>query len=156
KTKLFLPNYKYLNLSSSHSASAWDVLGRHGDVFIPSSHLDRYGLPRGLETTVEGYDSYPPSVFYQLHCLKSIRKHYSALQSNTPLVDPVENHVDHCFDYLRQAIMCSADMTLEKARVEPDGHRRKVDGWGTTHQCRNWGQVLKIVAERSPPQIPYS
>ncbi|KAK1751045.1 hypothetical protein QBC47DRAFT_434797 [Echria macrotheca] len=153
KTKLFQPDYKFWNLSSSHSASAWDVLGRHGDVYIPSSQLDQFGLPRGLETKVDGYDSFPLSVFHQLHCLKSIRKHYAALQSDTPLVDSVDNHVDHCFDYLRQAIMCSADMTLEKARVEPDGHRRRVDGWGTTHQCRNWGKVLEIVAERRPTRV---
>ncbi|KAK4444362.1 hypothetical protein QBC34DRAFT_498378 [Podospora aff. communis PSN243] len=148
KSKPFLPDYKYWNLSSSHSASAWDVLGRHGDVLIPSSDLDGYGLPRGLETSVDGYDGFPLSAFHQLHCLKSIRKHYVALQSNTPIVDSVDNHVDHCFDYLRQAIMCSADMTLEKARVDPDGHRRRVDGWGTMHKCRDWGRVREIVEER--------
>ncbi len=32
--------------------------------------------------------------------------------------------------------MCFGDMTLEGARVEEDGSREQVDGWGVEHQCR--------------------
>lgn len=74
-----------------------------------------------------------------------IRKHYAALFNKVILNDPVDNHIEHCFDYLRQSIMCAADMTIEQARVDSDGHRRAVDGWKTTHQCREWGKVLEAV-----------
>lgn len=52
-------------------------------------------------------------------------------------------HLPHCFDYLRQAIMCSGDTSLEEAIVVPGLQSgglptRNVDGWGVTHLCRNW------------------
>lgn len=48
------------------------------------------------------------------------------------------DHVDHCFDYLRQSIMCSSDTTLEW--IMKDG--REVDGWGVTHVCRNFKELF--------------
>lgn len=50
------------------------------------------------------------------------------------------NHMFHCMDYLRQTILCNADLTVEwealtvKERL-PTGH---IDGYGITHQCRDW------------------
>lgn len=50
------------------------------------------------------------------------------------------NHMFHCMDYLRQTILCNADLTIEwealtvKERL-PTGH---IDGYGVTHQCRDW------------------
>lgn len=61
--------------------------------------------------------------------------------------DHVASHPDHCFDYLRQAIICSADLTLEKARVDDDGHRRATDGWGTEHNCKKWNKVEQVKLE---------
>lgn len=49
-----------------------------------------------------------------------------------------DDHISHCFDYLRQAIMCAGDSTLEWPRIESDGRRFAVDGWGVQHQCRDW------------------
>lgn len=57
-------------------------------------------------------------------------------------------HTGHCFDYLRQALICAADMTLEWAAEVPPGHMPfTVDGWGITHQCRNWNEVIGWVLE---------
>ena len=64
-------------------------------------------------------------------------------------------HVAHCFDYVRQGIMCAGDLTLESAAEFPDkwlegisedlirekyGDRRPVlvDGWGIEHRCRSF------------------
>ena len=58
-----------------------------------------------------------------------------------PHVQP--DHVGHCFDYLRQALMCAGDMTIEHAREPPLGQKRlTTDGWGVTHQCRNWDEMM--------------
>lgn len=54
------------------------------------------------------------------------------------LLDPQEGHIHHCFDYLRQALMCAGDMTVEWPREEDDGSRFAFDGWGVTHQCKSW------------------
>lgn len=40
----------------------------------------------------------------------------------------------HCFDYLRQAILCAGDMTLEGESRELEG---QTDGWGYEHVCKN-------------------
>lgn len=60
-------------------------------------------------------------------------------------VDPASMkgiHLNHCFDYLRQAVMCSADMSLEKARIDEHGKLElAVDGWGVEHKCRSWDAV---------------
>jgi len=51
------------------------------------------------------------------------------------------SHVAHCFDYLRQAILCAADPALEAPAVM-QGHLG-VDGWGDMHQCRDIGAVFE-------------
>jgi hypothetical protein len=47
----------------------------------------------------------------------------------------------HCFDYLRQALMCASDTTLETLRQNGDRVLASVNGWGTTHECKNFEQV---------------
>ena len=59
-------------------------------------------------------------------------------------------HIYHCFDYIRQAIMCNADTTLEKARVVDGEIVRGVDGWGVAHECRDYDSIFAFAeAHRS-------
>lgn len=52
-------------------------------------------------------------------------------------------HLGHCFDYLRQSIMCAGDTALEKAVVDADGVvKPAVDGWGVVHECRSWDAIF--------------
>lgn len=53
-------------------------------------------------------------------------------------------HTRHCFEYLRQSLMCSADSTIEPAGSRVDGFL----GWGFRRQCRNY-EELKNWAEES-------
>ena len=47
-------------------------------------------------------------------------------------------HMDHCFNYLRQAIECFADSTIEWAKINEHGQRQGIQGWGIPHdECRN-------------------
>ncbi|OCT46843.1 hypothetical protein CLCR_02190 [Cladophialophora carrionii] len=51
-------------------------------------------------------------------------------------------HARHCFDYLRQSIMCAGDVSYESAIVLPDGRLIDgVDGWGDWHMCRSWDTI---------------
>jgi len=47
----------------------------------------------------------------------------------------VAHHTAHCFDYLRQSIMCNADTSLE-------GKTEAGPGWGSKHQCKDYDEVL--------------
>lgn len=64
-------------------------------------------------------------------------------------LDPVEevsqevvHHTVHCFDYLRQSIMCAADTSLE-------GKTEAGPGWGSTHECADYDALLEWANERS-------
>lgn len=56
-------------------------------------------------------------------------------------------HLDHCFDYLRQAVMCAGDMTLEPAVEYKEIGRKGVAGWDVEHNCRSF-QAMKDFAEQ--------
>ena len=53
-------------------------------------------------------------------------------------------HLRHCFDYLRQALLCAADSTLEPWSEELGG----VTGWGVERVCRDYGELKGWVEER--------
>lgn len=64
------------------------------------------------------------------------------------------DHVTHCFDYLRQAIMCSGDTTLEESTIVPGLDvggipTRNTDGWGMTHLCRDWEIIWEFARDHS-------
>lgn len=96
-------------------------------------------------------DIYDVSLFHQIHCLTHVRTYLYTMQASLNqtnphstyeiLLKPQEDHVEHCFDYLRQALMCAGDVTLEWPREEADGRRFAVDGWGVEHQCKSWVSV---------------
>jgi hypothetical protein len=91
---------------------------------------------------------YSVALFHQLHCLGAIRDHYwklldSILNHDEKLQDLAEtlkssHHINHCYDYIRQSLQCSGDMSLEWPRTEHDGRRFVVDGWNIPHQCKSW------------------
>jgi hypothetical protein len=51
------------------------------------------------------------------------------------LEQEVAHHSAHCFDYIRQSIMCNADTSLE-------GKTEAGPGWGSTHECKDYDAVL--------------
>ncbi|KAI1409258.1 hypothetical protein F5Y13DRAFT_193498 [Hypoxylon sp. FL1857] len=92
------------------------------------------------------------AVFHQLHCLHAIVvAYYDALMSpplaNLTDIPDFDNstatriapfHIRHCFDYIRQALMCAADTSLEVL----DQETHLTNGWGQPKQCRNYEQVF--------------
>lgn len=163
-TVIFEEDEIYAAASSPDTNDVWDNLMPPGEGFVLVGNPEKYGLRPGLPS-VNGPDRYPVSVFHQLHCLGMIRESYnSALLGVRPHSQDDENFPDelahesnredigHCFDYIRQALMCSADMTIEWAMEMPDGKPPSaVDGWGIPHTCRNWNDVLKWMAEHRSP-----
>lgn len=68
-------------------------------------------------------------------------------------IDPSHNsfHTPHCFNYLRQVILCNLDSTLEGS----GDHNGPPDGSGQTHTCRNrqesidWLEMRKVDGTQS-------
>ena len=87
------------------------------------------------------------SMVHQLHCLDVIRVGY--LKNGTGTHD----HIDHCLKYLRQAVLCLADTTMEDVVTGwRDGHLSRHDvqgGAGNLHRCRDWTAVRRYMLDHT-------
>ncbi|KAL5486152.1 hypothetical protein ACEPAI_7196 [Sanghuangporus weigelae] len=83
------------------------------------------------------------SMFHQLHCIEKMRR---ALDSPD---DPVATipHLQHCMNYIRQMVMCGADLTLEPDGFDETNNRSGATGVGVAHRCRDWSVVYDTVKE---------
>ncbi|KAK5736621.1 hypothetical protein LTR17_007278 [Elasticomyces elasticus] len=113
------------------------------------SHLGP-GLPS--PSNKPGEEIYGVSLFHQLHCVMHIRHHLWSLEqaatdnNATALHDLAKgnDHINHCFDFVRQALMCNADLTLEWPRsIQDEGKTGFVDGNNIPHQCKDWTEIYK-------------
>ena len=75
------------------------------------------------------------ALFHQLHCLARIRRAMAERHAS--------EHVHHCFNYLRQAILCEANPTIEP--VIPILGRRSVNG-EIPRTCRDWTAAYALAA----------
>lgn len=104
---------------------------------------------------------YTLSSVHQLHCLVSrfniildstrvdirqwsLRRTMYSMTRNASLEFVDERHVRHCFDYLRQSLMCAADTTLEPVDPVLGG----VTGWGVVRNCRRYNDLKSWAEDR--------
>ncbi|KAL2045930.1 hypothetical protein ABVK25_011926 [Lepraria finkii] len=107
-------------------------------------------IPNGLgyvKDTNTAINTSVLSAFHQLHCLYTVRRALYSKASEGSLEEfdlgkERKPHVAHCFDYLRQGILCSADSSIEPAVDTVDGFL----GAGFPRQCRDF-EELKDWAE---------
>ncbi|CZS93460.1 uncharacterized protein RCO7_10550 [Rhynchosporium graminicola] len=124
---------------------AWDELVpvKHGLFALADPY--RYDLQPGHEDkNDENVAWFGVAVFHQLHCLRALRDTVRQLKTGQPARDwGGPDHLEHCLDYIRQGLMCSADTTIEwpvfvKNESGKDG---PITGEGIEHQCRDWNAV---------------
>ena len=105
-----------------------------------------------LPTPLKGYPdhTFTTSMTHQLHCLHAIAETFAALSANIPDKMPKDGpwHLAHCFDYLRQSIMCCGDVALEGEQTTFPPGMRGSDGWDAKHVCKDYGQVLSYLEDR--------
>ncbi|CRG90843.1 hypothetical protein PISL3812_07889 [Talaromyces islandicus] len=135
--RYFERNQTFIDPPSPESDIAWNKLLPDGRGYIYVENGAKYGLQPGVQK--ESGEIYSVSMFHQIHGLGVIRRDYYKLAMGIQTDDPTAvkeeaerqlayEHTGHCFDYLRQAFECSADMTLEWPRTEKDGRRFKTEG----------------------------
>jgi hypothetical protein len=107
------------------------------------------------------HDYYNKSVFttsmtHQLHCIYTILDAYNMLKiSGDPEAIKMPWHINHCFEYIRQAIMCNGDVALEGAAttfpVNPvtGEDLGGSDGWDAKHVCKNYDQVYDYLEKKT-------
>ena len=104
--------------SSIEADSEWAAL------FPPGGGFMRLG-PEGRPFVL--------TLYHQLHCLDRIRHAIGEKHST--------QHVHHCFNYLRQLVLCEADATLEP--TAPGGDSRSAYPTGE-RTCTDWEHVYEI------------
>lgn len=102
-----------------------------------------------LPHPVEGYKDtvFTTSVTHQLHCLYNILEVYSSMTSGEPIEDQMKGHLPHCFEYLRQSIMCCGDTALEGQHTTFPNGIIGSDGWDAKHVCKDYGQIFEYLEE---------
>ena len=94
----------------------------------------------GLELTSGRQHGIRVTYYTALHRLGHVDGTASAaddafLEAVGARTDP--EHMRHCFDYLRRALMCAADTNLEAVSRET----RVTTGWGSRRVCRDYAAV---------------
>ncbi|KAF2006570.1 hypothetical protein P154DRAFT_559102 [Amniculicola lignicola CBS 123094] len=128
----FQPDYEYSNSFNAYDHLWRDLQGKsHGVIYTSVNRADGKVRKAGL------------GMFHQLHCLARLREVIQALQrgDKKTAVDHAGNDLGehhgmwpHCFDYLRQVIMCNADDSVETSEVR-DG-KWVTTGFGSEKMCR--------------------
>ncbi|KAK4445428.1 hypothetical protein QBC34DRAFT_384226 [Podospora aff. communis PSN243] len=122
---------------------------------LPSPSKPQAEDPQAEESNPQSEEEYTLSVFHQLHCLAAMKSRMVRLQDWFDGKSDKEylrfalgeehvsgEHVEHCFEYVRQGIICAGDTTLEGGRVVGGRVVRGVDGWGVEHWCRDWDWIF--------------
>lgn len=77
------------------------------------------------------------TMFHELHCLRILNLAFEPHHIES-------GHINHCLDYLRQAALCSADLTLEKGDFTQRDFASS-NKTGEVHMCRDWRMVYQVM-----------
>ncbi|KAH6855449.1 hypothetical protein B0I37DRAFT_56413 [Chaetomium sp. MPI-CAGE-AT-0009] len=169
---LFRASFEFDQCLHDETRDDWLSYFPRGNGFIAVNNTDNYTLPDPI--LFRGQNAYSIAVFHQLHCLYTIMDVYSDMsipsghrrrqhahnhehhshqdedQGNTHR----HNHVDHCFRYLRQSLLCCGDTALEGQ--DPNANTLGTDGTGAVHVCkdydaiRSWADGHRLVDSKHP------
>ncbi|EIW55055.1 uncharacterized protein TRAVEDRAFT_22847 [Trametes versicolor FP-101664 SS1] len=93
------------------------------------------------------------AMVHQMHCLDVLRVGFA--MHGAP---EYTAHAEHCLRYLRQAILCAADPTLEPSTPRLNKHREwthAASGEGSVHRCRDWTALGRYLAEHPPGPLDH-
>ncbi|KAI0477480.1 hypothetical protein GGR56DRAFT_692104 [Xylariaceae sp. FL0804] len=141
---------------------ARDAKGRGYTQIADYERYEILGTPytTSINRTADG-PAFMLGVFHQLHCLSYLVDTWQKgwqhatnaaaaggrrgddAQQQQELTAEVAEHGAHCFDLLRQSIMCSADTNLEGASDEAG------PGWGSRHVCTDYDAMLAWANEHA-------
>ncbi|KIM96901.1 hypothetical protein OIDMADRAFT_32797 [Oidiodendron maius Zn] len=141
----------YYDKDLNVSREAWMSLFPPGMGYVSMDSIKDAGeIPQLFQDmSTDGSGRFCIAAFHQLHCLFLIyadfRRALSGKLTHQDAHVLQNGHSSHCFDYLRESIICAADSALEPFRSPFDGGTQGngVDGFGTVHQCRDFKQLFE-------------
>ncbi|KAK2020657.1 hypothetical protein LX32DRAFT_606149 [Colletotrichum zoysiae] len=127
-------------------------LNRNPDPFVPvSSGSPSSGYIAGVE------------VFHHLHCLNALRQivwrdSYSEGKVPVPNLlrtrEGARRHAEHCVETLRQALMCTSDVTpylIYKTEDTSPGAPPAREDFQASHRCRRFPKLLEWITDNGVP-----
>lgn len=122
----------------------WEqILPSHGFVAVDRQWADEHHWPVSMYLPSD-HDKgvYLLEAYHQLHCLRILRKTLWEAVEKRPYTYPL-SHSEHCFDALRQSVVCNADNTPLYTFGDFTA------GDGQLHQCRNWTELRNYATEQT-------
>ncbi|KAI0202339.1 hypothetical protein F4808DRAFT_458938 [Astrocystis sublimbata] len=95
-------------------------------------------------------------VFHHLHCLNMLRKtlHMDYYGANERNMDSYTAHIEHCVDSLREALMCTSDLTPFPLVWNSKYRRPNFHFTVTEHTCRNFEKIRDWAVEHDADNHP--
>lgn len=88
-------------------------------------------VPSALDAT---HSVYQVSMFHTLHCLEALRLALDGTARDQGIAEDLsQTHAPHCINWIRQEVMCSADIALNSV----------LDEYRTPHQCRDFDRIMQ-------------
>ncbi|KAI0893768.1 hypothetical protein F4806DRAFT_134966 [Annulohypoxylon nitens] len=148
RTYIGEPAYYANDMNVTHKA--WMSLFPPGMGYVSMDNIKDAGeIPQIFrDMSTDGSGRFCVAAFHQLHCLFLIYSDFRRALNGELKADAHSlhgSHSLHCYDYLRESIICAADSALEPFRSPFDGGTQGngVDGFGSVHQCRNFGELYE-------------
>lgn len=119
----------------------------HFDITAPESQAEWLWTASAGDGHVRiGQDKhmFAVAMFHELHCLRAIR---GVIENGwDTITHERQGHLLHCFNYIRQYILCAADTTLEPG----DFTKRNftTSRVGATHTCVDWEPLYVMMKEK--------
>ncbi|PWY87088.1 hypothetical protein BO94DRAFT_466059 [Aspergillus sclerotioniger CBS 115572] len=136
--KQFWWNTPYsMNSNRTEEDGLWEAIQpAHGFVAIDRTWAQDHGWPDSMYLPSDGSKGvYLLEAYHYLHCLRILRKTFLEAIEGNPFTHPPGAHMKHCFDALRQYIICNADSTPLYSFGDFTA------GDGQVHECKDWGQL---------------
>ncbi|BCS27851.1 oxidase ustYa family protein [Aspergillus puulaauensis] len=112
----YKPDKLFQSPPSDEVDAAWhDWLRDHDRLIrVSGGKVKELGLPEAVELYADpGNYAYGLGVYHQMHCLSRLRKSfYPDRYYPNATQHEILHHTSHCFDVLRQAILCHGDVSL--------------------------------------------
>ncbi|KAH7049248.1 hypothetical protein B0J12DRAFT_664594 [Macrophomina phaseolina] len=140
--KSFEPNHLFEG-GSETADDAWDrLIPPNSALFVPGAK-EKWGLKPGVppvfDYSLPSDEFYSVAAIHQIHCLNMIRKGYWGSSNSNSSEEAVQKHskghVEHCFEYLRQSLMCLGDTTIENRDIIES---TATSGWHVQRKCYDY------------------
>ncbi|KAK0644695.1 hypothetical protein B0T16DRAFT_333339 [Cercophora newfieldiana] len=125
--------------------SAWAELQKRNNIRVSHDELGWFASDHTIVNLTDGSGYYAMlAVHHGLHCVERLH-HFLYADNYYPNLTAaetflLEQHTEHCLDYLRQYVQCNADTTLIPMHWAPDSLKPTPADNGD-HQCVVWDQV---------------